>query len=125
MKSKSDFVLEESVGGFKLRAWSLTTKKAMASVVKLCEGKTDEDSIQHQIVAIAWMQSRPPEDVEQALWDGTAQSKIEEFERNFPLASFPAVAEWAGKQAKAIEAAIVHVVPKPQKTKSSEVPPPN
>ena len=122
---RQDFFTEENVGGLKLRPWSLTTRKAMMKIMDGGDALNKEDEVQHQIVAIAWMQSQNPEDVEQAMIDGSAQEKIASFERNFPLAAFPAVAEWAAKQAKAVESAIVTVVPKPDKSKSKDTPPPN
>lgn len=122
---KPDFFLEEDIAGLKLRPWSLTTRRAMMKILGDDHGEMTEEKVQRQIVSIAWMQSRPPEEVEQALVDQTAVPQIEAFERNFPLAAFPPVAEWAAKQAKIVEASIVTVVPKPQKVKSQETPPPN
>jgi len=121
----NNFFLEEDIAGLKLRPWSLTTRRAMLKILGEDQGEMTDEKIQRQIVAIAWMQSRPPEEVEQALLDETAAPQIDVFERNFPLAAFPLVAEWAAKQAKLVEASIVTVVPKPQKSSNKETPPPN
>jgi hypothetical protein len=122
---KQDFYTEENIAGLKLRPWSLTTRKAMMKILSNFESASSEDEIQHQIVSIAWMQSRPPEEVEQAIVDGSVNDSIAKFEMNFPLAAFPAVAEWAARQAKAVEDAVVTVVPKPEKGNRAENPPPN
>ena len=111
----------ETVGGVKLRPWTLSTRKSIMALIP--EFKEDEDSIQRQIVTIAWIQSNEPEDVEQMILDGTAQKKISEFENRFPLAAFPAIASWAAKQAEAVQDAVVTVAPKPGLTKAAWQPP--
>ena len=70
-------------------------------------------SDQRQVIACAWLQSREPEDVEQAISDGTAMSAIKAFTRAFPLALAKPVAEWCKTQAEAVEAGRVDVVPQP------------
>jgi len=70
-------------------------------------------SDQRQVIACAWLQSREPEDVEQAISDGTAMSAIKAFTRAFPLALAKPVAEWCKTQADAVESGRVDVVPQP------------
>lgn len=70
-------------------------------------------SDQRQVIACAWLQSREPEDVEQAISDGTAISAIKAFTRAFPLALAKPVAEWCKAQADAVESGRVDVVPQP------------
>lgn len=70
-------------------------------------------SDQRQVIACAWLQSREPEDVEQAISDGTAMSAIKAFTRAFPLALAKPVAEWCKTQAEAVESGRVDVVPQP------------
>ena len=120
---KNLFLGVEEVCGLELRPWTLTTRKAMLELIP--EFKEDADSVQRQIVTIAWIQSENPDKVEAYIRDGSANDRITKFERDFPLAAFPAVAEWAGKQAKAVEAAVVSVASKPSSKKGSETPPPN
>lgn len=70
-------------------------------------------SDQRQVIACAWLQSREPEEVEQAISDGTAISAIKAFTRAFPLALAKPVAEWCKAQAEAVESGRVDVVPQP------------
>ncbi|CAB4134538.1 hypothetical protein UFOVP781_3 [uncultured Caudovirales phage] len=70
-------------------------------------------SDQRQVIACAWLQSREPEEVEQAISDGTAMSAIKAFTRAFPLALAKPVAEWCKSQADAVESGRVDVVPQP------------
>ena len=70
-------------------------------------------SDQRQVIACAWLQSREPEEVEQAISDGTAMSAIKAFTRAFPLALAKPVAEWCKAQADAVESGRVDVVPQP------------
>jgi hypothetical protein len=120
---KSQSFATETVGGLKLRPWTLSTRKSIMALIP--EFKEDEDSIQRQIVTIAWIQSQEPEDVEQMIRDGSAEKKITEFENRFPLAAFPSVAAWAAKQAEAVQSAVVTVVPKPSSGSKGEQAPPN
>lgn len=120
---KNLFLGVEQICGLELRPWTLTTRKAMLELIP--EFKEDTSSVQRQIVTIAWIQSEDPDKVESYILDGSANERISKFERVFPLAAFPAVAEWAGRQAKAVEDAVVSVVNKPSDKKKSDSPPPN
>lgn len=118
---------EESVGGFKLRPWTLSTRKFLMKLCPDIEDKDDQEKIQSQIVTIAWIQSNDPKFVDECIKAGTAEEKISEFENEFPLQSFPAIAEWAARHAKAIQDAVVVVVPKPSESRSTskDTPPKN
>jgi hypothetical protein len=69
------------------------------------------------VIACAWLQSREPEEVEQAISDGTALASIKAFTRAFPLALAKPVAEWCRLQAEAVEAGRVEVLPQPGATR--------
>lgn len=72
---------------------------------------------QEQVVACAWIQSRDPEDVEQAISDKTALDQIKTFSRWFPLALAKPIAEWCRAQSAEVEAGQVEVLPQPGATR--------
>jgi len=101
------FLKNTIIGPLELRPWTMTTQLAIAELdlAKLSD--------QQQVVACAWLQSREPEDVEQAISDGTASKAIKAFTRAFPLALARPVAEWCRAQAEAVESGRVDVIPQP------------
>jgi hypothetical protein len=101
------FLRNTQIGPLELRPWTMTTQLAIneLDLIKLSD--------QRQVIACAWLQSREPEDVEQAISDGTAMSAIKAFTRAFPLALAKPVAEWCKTQADAVESGRVDVVPQP------------
>ena len=105
------FLKNTQVGPLELRPWTLTTQLAISEL------KLASLSDQEQVVACAWLQSREPEDVEQAISDGTALGAIKAFTRAFPLALAKPVAEWCREQAEAVEAGRVDILPQPGSTR--------
>lgn len=105
------FLKTTQVGPLELRPWTMTTQLAISELelVKLSDQK--------QVIACAWLQSREPEDVEQAISDGTALSAIKAFTRSFPLALAKPLSEWCRAQAEAVESGRVDVLPQPGKTR--------
>ena len=105
------FLKNTQVGPLELRPWTMTTQLAIneLDLIKLSDQK--------QVIACAWLQSREPEDVEQAISDGTALGAIKAFTRAFPLALAKPVAEWCRAQAEAVESGRVDVVPQPGGTR--------
>lgn len=101
------FLKRTKVGPLELLPWTMTTQ---AAIHELKIGDWPEAE---QVVACAWMQSREPEDVEQAISDGTAVAQIKEFKRYFPLALAKAVGEWCRQQSECIESGRVDVIPQP------------
>ena len=101
------FLRNTQIGPLELRPWTMTTQLAIneLDLIKLSD--------QRQVIACAWLQSREPEEVEQAISDGTAMSAIKAFTRAFPLALAKPVAEWCKAQADAVESGRVDVVPQP------------
>lgn len=101
------FLRNTQIGPLELRPWTMTTQLAIneLDLIKLSD--------QRQVIACAWLQSREPEEVEQAISDGTAMSAIKAFTRAFPLALAKPVAEWCKSQADAVESGRVDVVPQP------------
>jgi hypothetical protein len=105
------FLKNTQVGPLELRPWTLTTQKAIADLA------IAEMSEQEQVVACAWIQSRDPEDVEQAISDGVALQEIKNFSRWFPLALAKPVADWCRGQSAAVEAGQVEVLQQPGSTR--------
>lgn len=105
------FLKNTQVGPLELRPWTLTTQKAISAlgVAQMTE--------QEQVVACAWIQSRDPEDIEQAISNGTALQEIKTFSLWFPLALAKPVAEWCRGQSAAVEAGQVDVLPQPGGTR--------
>lgn len=101
------FLKNTKVGPLELRPWTLTTQKA---ITVLGVGTMSE---QDQVAACAWMQSRDPEEVEQAISDKTALEKIKTFARWFPLALAKPIGEWCREQSAEVEAGQVEVMPQP------------
>jgi hypothetical protein len=122
---KSKILGEETVGGLKLRPWTLATRKFLMALMPDIDSAVSESELQRQIVSLAWMQSNDPKFVDECIKDKTAEEKISEFENEFPLQAFPAVTEWAARHAKAIQDAVVTVVPKPDSKPSKDNPPKN
>jgi hypothetical protein len=101
------FLKNTVIGPLELRPWTLTTQMAIMELG--LAAMTDQE----QVVACAWMQSREPEEVEQAISDKTATASIKAFSRAFPLALAKPVAEWCRAQAEAVETGRVEVIPQP------------
>lgn len=101
------FLKTTKVGPLELRPWTLTTQKAIADL------NVAELSEPEQVAACAWMQSRDPEEVEQAISDGTAQEQIKTFSRWFPLALAKQVGAWCRQQNETIESGKVEIMPQP------------
>lgn len=101
------FLKNTQVGPLELRPWTLTTQKAITT---LGIGAMSE---QEQVAACAWLQSRDPEEVEQAICDETALDEIKKFARWFPLALAKPIGEWCRKQSAEVEAGQVEVMPQP------------
>ena len=124
---KSKILGEESIGSYKLRPWTLSTRKFLMKLIPDIDSQVDDDAAQRQMMTIAWIQSNDPKQVDELIKSGVAHEKISEFEDNFPLQGFPALSEWAARHAKAIQDAVVTVVPKPSEkdSGSKDVPPKN
>lgn len=105
------FLKTTKVGPLELRPWTMTTQFAISEL------ELAKLSDQQQVIACAWLQSREPEDVEQAISDNTALNAIKAFTRAFPLALAKPVAEWCRAQAEAVESGRVDVLPQPGKTR--------
>jgi hypothetical protein len=101
------FLKNTVIGPLELRPWTLTTQLAIMELG--LSTLTD----QKQIIACAWLQSREPEEVEQAISDKTALDAIKAFTRAFPLALAKPVAEWCKSQADAVETGRVDIIPQP------------
>lgn len=89
----------------------MTTQKA---ITVLGIGAMSE---QDQVAACAWIQSRDPEEVEQAISDKTALEQIKTFARWFPLALAKPIGEWCREQSAEVEAGQVEVMPQPGTTR--------
>ena len=94
----------KKVGPLELLPWTLTTQVAMQ---KLELSKFEETE---QIAAIAWLQSREPEEVKAAIANGSAVEQIQAFSAWFPFALVKPVAEWCAEQNQMIEEGRVDVV---------------
>ena len=105
------FLKNTKVGPLELRPWTLTTQKAITA---LGVGAMSE---QEQVAACAWIQSRDPEEVEQAISDKTALDSIKTFARWFPLALAKPIGEWCRAQSAEVEAGQVEVMPQPGTTR--------
>lgn len=105
------FLKNTQIGPLELRPWTLTTQLAISEL------GLASLSDQEQVVACAWLQSREPEDVEQAISDGTALAAIKAFTRAFPLALAKPVVEWCRQQAEAVETGRVEVIQQPGATR--------
>jgi hypothetical protein len=100
-------MIQRTVGPFKLWDWSFTTWDAMFELGLL------EQSKARQTVAVAWMQSISPEEVEKHVAEGTALKEISKFKGTVDLPYLTALMEWYDEQSKAVEAGRVEVVPRP------------
>ena len=108
----SPFFLKNTIiGPLELRPWTLTTQLAISELelAKLTD--------QQQVISCAWLQSREPEEVEQAINDGTALNAIKAFIRSFPLALAKPVAEWCQAQAESVESGRVDILPRPNSSR--------
>ncbi len=101
------FLKNTTIGPLELRPWTLTTQLA---ITELELAKLND---QQQVIACAWLQSREPEEVEQAISDKTALDQIKAFMRAFPLALAKPVADWCRAQAEAVESGRVEVMQQP------------
>jgi len=99
------FLKTTKVGPLELRPWTMTTQDAIDEL------KLHSLPEHKQLVACAWLQSREPEEVEQAIADGTAQESIALFSRHFPLALAKGVAEWCKGQIQCVNDGQVDVIP--------------
>jgi hypothetical protein len=101
------FLKNTIIGPVELRPWTMTTQDAIhqLELSKLADDK--------QVIACAWLQSREPEEVEQAISDGTALEQIAVFTKHFPLGLAKPVAEWCRGQVKCVEDGKVEVIPQP------------
>lgn len=94
----------ENIGPLELRPWTLTTQIAIEA---LGEAQlTDAE----QAIAMAWIQSREPSVVREALNSKTAIPQIREFAENFPLALLKDIGEWCKRQVELISASRVEMV---------------
>jgi hypothetical protein len=100
-------MIQRTIGPFKLWDWSFTTWDAMFELGLL------EQSKARQTVAVAWMQSISPEEVEKHVAEGTALKEISKFKGTVDLPYLTALMEWYDEQSKAVEAGRVEVVPRP------------
>lgn len=101
------FLKTTKVGPLELRPWTMTTQDAIDQL------KLHELSEHKQVVACAWLQSREPEEVEQAIADGTALEDIAKFSKHFPLALAKGVAAWCREQIQCVDEGRVEVIPQP------------
>lgn len=105
------FLKPTKVGPLELRPWTLTTQAAIAAL------NVAEMTEPQQVAACAWMQSREPEEVEQAISDGTALEQIKAFARHFPLALAKQVGQWCRDQNETIDSGKVEIMPQPGATR--------
>ena len=105
------FLKNTQVGPLELRPWTLTTQKAIAALN--IGAMTEHD----QVAACAWLQSRDPEDVKQAISDGTAMDSINTFAMWFPLALAKPMGDWCRKQSAEVEAGQVEILTQPGMTR--------
>jgi hypothetical protein len=100
------FLTSEKIGPLELRPWSLTTQMAISA---LSECKFTESE---QMCAMAWLQNQDPDEVIQAVSDGTAETKIRDFCKSFPLALIKPVSDWCERQNACIASGQVEVIPR-------------
>jgi hypothetical protein len=105
------FLKNTWVGPLELRPWTLTTQKAITDL------QIADMTEQQQVAACAWIQSRDPEEVEQAISDNTALDSIKTFSRWFPLALAKPIGEWCRQQSATVEAGQVDILPQPGTTR--------
>lgn len=96
------------IGPLDLRPWTLTTQQAIIDL--------DFQSLteMQQVAAMAWLQSRDEDEVEQAIANSTALNDIKRFAKQIPLALLKPLSEWCKEQNQAIEEGRVDVLAKPQ-----------
>jgi hypothetical protein len=101
------FLKNTIIGPLELRPWTMTTQDAIheLELSKLPESK--------QVIACAWLQSREPEEVEQAISDKTAQDKIAFFTKHFPLGLAKPLADWCRSQVQCVDEGKVEIIPQP------------
>lgn len=108
----SPFLLKNTmIGPLELRPWTMTTEEAIAELGLATLSEKD------QLIACAWLQSREPEEVEQAISDGTALDAIKAFKRKFPLALKKPLADWCKRQIELVESGRVEVFSQPGATR--------
>jgi hypothetical protein len=96
----------ETVAGYQVKPWNLTTKKAIEHLV-------DKDLSEiEQAVAMVYIQSQPPKSIRAAMASGSLVEAIQAFVDDFPLAQLPAVSAWCTRQNELISQAQVEVVPR-------------
>jgi hypothetical protein len=101
------FAVEEEIGPFTLRPWTVFTQLAISEL-----NKYDLSELE-QMLAFVWIQSKSPKDIRVFLSQGTALEEIKDFCDNFPLALIAPVSEWVKFQNKLIADNQVEVIPRP------------
>lgn len=99
------FLKNTIIGPLELRPWTMTTQDA---IHQLELSKLPDDK---QVIACAWLQSREPEEVEQAISDGKAMAEIAAFTKRFPLALAKPIAEWCRFQVQCVDEGKVEIIP--------------
>lgn len=108
----SPFFLKNTViGPLELRPWTFITQLA---INQLGLGTLSD---QEQAIACAWLQSREPEEVEQAISDGVAMDLIKKFTIRFPMALYVPLEKWCREQIKSVEDGRVDILPQPGATR--------
>jgi hypothetical protein len=97
----------KKIGPLDLRPWTLTTQQAIIAL------EFSDLSEMQQVAAMAWLQSRDEDEVEQAVANGTALDSIKQFAKALPLALLKPLADWCKEQNQAIEEGRVDVLAKP------------
>jgi hypothetical protein len=100
------FLTTEKVGPLELRPWTFTTKEAIEALAE-CNFSESE-----QVTAIAWMQSRDPDEVIDAIANKTAEKEIRALKKRFPLALAKAVSDWCDRQRASIDSGQIEIIPR-------------
>jgi hypothetical protein len=118
------------IGGVMFRAFTAGTRKACFQMkLSIFTGVKDDDTVlneeelENQVIAFAWLQSAPFQDVKKALATNTWKNAVLDFSFSFPISLIPQLMVEVSRIQKAIEAVAVEVVPKPNEKPEENVPP--
>ena len=118
---------ETTVTGLRMRPFSLGTLNLCRQLnLTLFLDETAEltdAEKQRQLVAFAWAQSAPLNEVLAAIRNGTAQERIDEFEFNLSIDVLPGLLGEIARISKLAAAAAVEVAPKPGSGIEEDAPP--
>jgi len=96
----------ETVAGFELRPWTLTTQTA----IEFLSDKQLTDV--EQAIAMVYIQGETPKSIRQSIQDETLLDKIKDFIDHFPLYNVLAISGWCKRQMDLINVNRVEVLPR-------------